>query len=379
MAILNAASETKEIRSLTGLRGIAASFVVIYHFFQIGAPRGPIRNFVLHGYIAVDLFFVLSGFVIALTYAKNFAPGFSFRAYGDFLYKRFGRIYPLYFVGTAAGLAIAFLFHTEVTRLKVLSNLFLVQTWGIAPSIDDTSWSISTEFAAYLAFPLLTLLLLHSRPRIAGAVAAIALGILILVATRSAATLNEVGNGIPFKTGPLDVFGPGTPYPLLRCLAGFTLGVLAFRLAGLPAVQRIARSRPIGDVIALIVLVLLVVPGSDIVLVLAFVPLIICLACEAGIVARLMASPVIYWLGLVSYSIYITHRLIELTLRDATFHALSALHAPHAFTATHILLIGPVVAVSALTFYAIERPARRWSRRLIRLPARPIASEPAAP
>jgi hypothetical protein len=62
-----------EIKSLTGLRGVAACAVVLYHYQGSDAGLG---RFVLHGYTAVDLFFALSGFVMALTYAGAFADGF---------------------------------------------------------------------------------------------------------------------------------------------------------------------------------------------------------------------------------------------------------------------------------------------------------------
>ena len=77
-----------------------------YHYAQADyayliPAHGPVRAFVLHGYLAVDLFFVLSGFVMALNYQHLFEDGFSNQNYSIFLYKRLTRIYPLYIMVSA--------------------------------------------------------------------------------------------------------------------------------------------------------------------------------------------------------------------------------------------------------------------------------------
>jgi peptidoglycan/LPS O-acetylase OafA/YrhL len=84
-----------EIKPLTSLRGLAARYVVIYHFRTfVGAPIDPDRwtPFFTHGSRAVDLFFILSGFILAETnpVLDNAA------AYGRFLWRRMARTYPLH-------------------------------------------------------------------------------------------------------------------------------------------------------------------------------------------------------------------------------------------------------------------------------------------
>ena len=122
-----------EIRSLTGLRGIAACFVVALHYFQEQQQQNIFYTIVNHGFIAVDLFFVLSGFVMALTYARSFQSGFSWPTYADFLGKRLARVYPLFFVATVACLALMAcgVWRAEFPDIRaVLSNLLMIQTWG---------------------------------------------------------------------------------------------------------------------------------------------------------------------------------------------------------------------------------------------------------
>ena len=90
---------TSEIKSLTGIRGVAALYVVVLHWFRVLHPVLPgtgvgttlLANFVGHGYLAVDLFFALSGFVLSLNSFKTFHTGVSKPEYQSFMFKRFCR------------------------------------------------------------------------------------------------------------------------------------------------------------------------------------------------------------------------------------------------------------------------------------------------
>ena len=94
-ATLTPAPKSREIRALTGLRGIAALYVVFFHANGLHAFPSVVRPFVSHGYMAVDLFFILSGFVMAMTYGGLFENGFNFNNFKTFLLLRLARIYPL--------------------------------------------------------------------------------------------------------------------------------------------------------------------------------------------------------------------------------------------------------------------------------------------
>ena len=93
------AMRVEHLPSLTPLRGIAALWVVVFHFcwrFPNAQPGdyGVVRE----GYLAVDMFFVLSGFVISHVYKESFAKECTARRYSDFLKARIARIYPLHLV-----------------------------------------------------------------------------------------------------------------------------------------------------------------------------------------------------------------------------------------------------------------------------------------
>ncbi len=161
--------KARQIDSLTSLRGIAAWWVVVFHFRDHIWPAGSYwSHLASYGYLAVDLFFIMSGFVIQLRYGEMFER-LSFPKFGDFIITRLARIYPLHLfmciVYLLNPLAIHFFSHSgEITArydpTQYVLGLFLVQAWGFLPGYgwNVPSWSISVEFAAYLLFPLLCLL-----------------------------------------------------------------------------------------------------------------------------------------------------------------------------------------------------------------------------
>jgi peptidoglycan/LPS O-acetylase OafA/YrhL len=351
-----------EIRALTGLRGVAACYVVLYHFHGLTAPDGLVGNLLRHGYIAVDLFFILSGFVMALTYADSFRLGTTARAYAIFLTRRIARIYPLYACVTvllfaASAFAVAEAAAPESTTFLLISNLLLIQSWGIAPSIDLPAWSISTEWAAYVLFPILVGATLLSRPRVACALGLATMAGVALIA------FSPNGNGPDIRHGPLDIFAADSLLPLGRCLCEFTLGLLCFRLeSSISIVPDRFRGRLLAG-ISLCIVLLLIWPDSDIILVPLFAALVILLARGTNAVAGALASPIAYRLGVLSYAIYLLHMHMY-KFRTVT-EAKLALHLP-AGAATDLGFIAAytmLLATSWLAFTFIERPGRKLIRK----------------
>src|SRR4051812_31494401 len=143
--------------ALTGLRGVGAVWVVLFHTW-IGR-----HQLVTSGYLGVDLFFILSGFILAHVYADRFtAPG----AYRRFLRARVARIYPLHIIMlmSLAALVIAMPSFQlrfapsefRFTAAGFVACVFLVQDW--LPRLEQTwnapAWSLSAEWLVYLLFPI---------------------------------------------------------------------------------------------------------------------------------------------------------------------------------------------------------------------------------
>jgi peptidoglycan/LPS O-acetylase OafA/YrhL len=345
-----------EIRAVTGLRGIASVFVASYHFTAWGlqAPA-VVAPLIRHGYLGVDLFFVLSGFVMALTYDGSFAAGV-FR-YREFLSRRLRRIYPLY--------AIAVLATYIVVRAGVLPplsqaadsparlgiDLLLLQCLGAGPSLLPVAWSLSTEWIAYLAFPVLSAI---ARRR--GIFAARAMGVVCVLVLLGLCAVPygrlEAAASRTLLHQPLGFVDTRTVFPLLRCLAGFCLGLLAWRATCSPR-WAAASARPWARrAVLLFCFGVLWTPWADAVVVPGFALLLVCVGGDArpgrGGVAWWLGAPPFHWLGLVSYSLYLTH----LMLWQAVHGWMERRGVPP------LWLLAPALGVAWACYRGIELPFR---------------------
>jgi peptidoglycan/LPS O-acetylase OafA/YrhL len=209
----------RRIPGLDGLRGIAALAVVAFHFDIFFLPQVHLAGIVpgvSRAYLAVDLFFLMSGFVMAHVYGRTLASNWR-EHWRQFAIARFARLYPVFAVTLVVMIVAVVLSNVPITyvsfsgRTLALQPLML-QQWASGLSWNYPSWSISTETEAYIYFVFFAGLLIYGRhPRIIAASCA-----LVLMAL-------SVKNG-----GSLNYFtGPGA---LLRTLAEFSLGVLLYRL-----------------------------------------------------------------------------------------------------------------------------------------------------
>ena len=351
---------TGEIKSLTALRGIAAMAVVIEHFSATAEHHAavPVPSLVAHGYLAVDLFFVLSGFIMAYTYLSAFEAD-GLRAYPGFLGKRIARIVPLNTAVLACLIGAGWLsshligrnllFQSDNLPFDLLTNLLMLQGIGIGTNLNGPSWTISTEFAAYIIFPLLIGLAFHRRRGVRILTALVALFGLCAIAAMQRRL------GLDTATTGQDVG---------RCLTEFTLGL------GVYAVFRQRAAWPwLGQ--DRVVLAAALVSGAFLVLridlwsVLPFPLLILSLACNTGRAARWLSSPVPYFLGVISYSIYLIHspfRPVELELVRWLHPAPLSLPQALGFALAGSVSIIPV---AWLAYRWVERPGRSLVRRLL--------------
>jgi peptidoglycan/LPS O-acetylase OafA/YrhL len=163
-------SRRPELRSLTGLRFLAAFLVLAYHALfsfpsaSLRLAPGPVRSVLASGYVGVSLFFVLSGFVLAYAYVDG---GVMTTPARTFWRARFSRVYPVYLAGLLAAVplyAAAWranhvaepLIVREMARQLAITGA-LLQAWLPADvfDLDGPSWSLSVEAFFYACFPLL--------------------------------------------------------------------------------------------------------------------------------------------------------------------------------------------------------------------------------
>ena len=123
------------------------------------------------------------------------------------------------------------------------------------------------------------------------------------------------------------------------------------------AVRDFAAKRYIGDIVSLTILAALMFPSADVLIVLLFVPLIICMAMVNSITARLLSTGAVYWLGVISYTIYLVHVPISYLLERPLLSLFNSIGLAHASSIVNLTMIVIVIMVSTASFYGIERPA----------------------
>jgi peptidoglycan/LPS O-acetylase OafA/YrhL len=356
-----------ELRPLTSIRGLFAWAVVLYHIrlAMLGwMPIGVIQM-LAKGYLAVDFFFLLSGFVIWLNYGERLrGPGAAI----DFLVRRLARVWPLHAVLLAIAAAIGGLLivtgrpadHFPFVLLPL--HLAMMQDWGFSNALmwNDPAWSISAEWAAYLLLPVAMLALPSWRLPTPMLAVAAALPLLAL-----AAVLHGVG---ALALG-FDI----SHYGVVRCLAEFSCGTM------LCALWRRWR----GDVRAeigawfagLLALAVWAVGVPETLAVpFAFAALLLALALGAERPRHPLSGRFIHWLGEISYATYLSHFLLFFAFK--LVFVSDARNVPPPLICLFLLV---VLAASALLYHGVERSAQRailrgWmSRRsLVLNPARSI-------
>lgn len=347
-----------EIRALTGLRGIAAIIVFFAHTRDTLQSRGlplevpsPIVRLFLSGGRQVDIFFVLSGFILALIYRDWFRGGVTKKSYVKFIQRRFARIYPLH--AFMLLLTIAFVYAAYVSHANVLNGLerfntsslpayfLLVQAWGFFGTDPGTwnppAWSVSIEALAYLVFPFFLWLsfgLQKTRPF------ALFVGIAVCGFALNAVTTWGLA-GVPGVS---------------RGLSEFALGCATVGLCD-GALARWLKSEW-GGALALAALLVCFALTADtgFWIGLFTAPLLIAL-CGNNSASRLFGHRIIYFLGEISFSIYLGHFLFS----TIAYRLVSVAWMRTGPVALLIGLCGItlfVVAASTLTYFAVERPGR---------------------
>ena len=361
-----------DVPALTGVRGVAAVLVAVYHYFLPLMPQGSVIHRLFgRGYLYVDLFFVLSGYVMALNYGSMFSKRIGWKAIRSFLWKRFARVYPLYICVTAAMIAGYFAIYTDFADhhswvvvdlprpfLDIPLNVLLMQAWGYRNGVVGQAWSVSTEVAAYLYFPLLALLCGRW-----GTIRFAAVVVSCFAAIPVAVWLAK-GDGV-YHAGTLDLW-TGPP-ALLRCFGGFSLGVCLHRLATWKQV-RLAFTNAFGIALIGLYAVLLLATAPDLALYPVFPLLIVCLAGNQGWFGYAFGCKPVYVMGLLSYSFYMLHVYLIPPMYES--ERLLSASLPHwlAWCTAAAAAFLAMLSVSGLAYLGIERPARRLLRRLTQRP-----------
>lgn len=346
-------------------RFVAALGVFIFHLKNIDKGIAPAWNG-SYG-LFVDMFFILSGFVISYSYP---AGSIGIRGYARFLVRRIARIYPLHLLTLLAFVVLAWIGvqgpTSHASALDFIHNALLVQAWGVTDhlSFNSPSWSISAELFCYLLFPLLMLL--------AGRVSALMLAIIV------AGLYAVLAHGhLPIWQDRSQMYGANFDYGMLRALPSFLNGIL---LALLFKQFRNRRSKPVAiagiGVFLASILVLNVFAKPDLAIVLFSLAILLTAVGESAFV-RFPGATWLGRLGNTSYAIYMLHELLLILVFKPVWHQLGL--QPGAFPIFALACCLILTIAADVTYVLIENPARKLINRLA--PAaeskRPAAPEPA--
>jgi peptidoglycan/LPS O-acetylase OafA/YrhL len=340
--------------SLDGLRGIAALAVMAFHFNLFFLPQAGLSTVVPlvdRAYLAVDLFFLLSGFVMAHVYGRQLAANREAH-WRRFALARFARLYPLFTIATLAVVVLVALYHApgdgvSFSGRSLALEALMLQQWCPGLSWDYPSWSISTEAEAYTFFIFFAGLLLSGKyPRI---MVACCILVLAVLSARGGGSINYfVGVGA-----------------LLRTLAGFCLGVLVYRYY----LSLSEETCKWSGILSVLFLSLWALSRMDFIAICGFAFLIIYCSHSTALLATILETRPFITLGNWSYSVYLWHVPVYLAVTvgfAANHNPVSQLNPPSA----RLLLLATtlaVVSLAALHYRYIEIPIRHKLRAALHL------------
>lgn len=351
----------EQFQALTGLRGFAALWVVSFHFMgttNLLLPASKHLNWFLStGGSGVPLFFILSGFILIHTYRSKFAV-FTWREYFTFIGLRLARIYPAYLAALATMVLLVLLaalagapYSATAYRMSVLPFEALMLHEWLPTEFEGWNfpdWSVSAEWFAYLfVFP-------------------VAIWLLKRLAREDHITIIAL-TLVAFAVEPGIRTGWGISMVSLLFLAGALLYELRQRLP-MPrnldlaaAILLFAGLLFVPDFLNRYPCAFLIVLGS----------LILGLSQSHGFVSRLLATRLVVFLGVISYSIYLSHGVVQRVLKVA-------LPAQQFTNASLPIRLGvwlaylTVILLAAIAlYYGVEHPARLWLRRRFAANERP--------
>ncbi|MER9398767.1 acyltransferase [Mesorhizobium sp. M0615] len=345
--------------NLDAIRGVAAISVMLYHFSPFLAAGKVLPS----SYLAVDLFFLLSGFVIAHAYARKIENGMGF---GTFVAIRLIRLYPLYLAGTLLGFFYLIIKNRLIpAEYMPISEIGIMLTTGMffIPLVSDAyhtifplnpaSWSLFFELIVNIAYVAVFFLL---TKRVLSTLIAVSL-VLLVVVSIIAGTLDFGMTGSTIISG------------LPRVCFSFFLGVLLCRSmtryqSGLGFLRR---GWWIEAAIALTLVVFAIAPAGgarvayDLACVVFVFPALVVVGTIAPTAPRL--SGLYGWLGRISYPIYIIHTPLLMIIAGAGKAAAIDPFAHHPWFG--IVMAVSVIVIADIATRLYDEPLRRFLQRLM--------------
>ena len=355
---------------LDGMRGIAILLVVWFHIWQISwlAAPFPWLQFIPEGgFLGVDIFFFISGFVICFPYVRAKLEGKPRPGWGTFAYRRAIKIVPSYVLSIAIMYAIGYdrAEGSGGVQLDIVTHLLFIHNWFMATygSINGVLWTLAVEVQFYCIFPLVSIAFLK-RPYVT---VACMIALALAFRTYDLHRPNDFYFGQLIEQLPayLDCFGCGM----------LSAWLYAYFRRNEAAAQQYRALATFGAVLGLVILVALMENlfsirynpnGFGIWKVINRT----WLALDCGLIAvgslfafgwwkKILGNPVLVFCSVISYNWYIYHQVIA---RELFWHRLPAWAGTDSHFDEHwkfwysILAFAATLAFAAFATYAFERP-----------------------
>lgn len=377
--------EKAYLNNLTALRGIAALLVVVFHSNEIASNFITTENtfWFRKLYLMVDLFFILSGFIMCYVYETYFNDTAQSRKTIEFLKARLARIYPLHLVTLAALVLVVGItyaigkdsnYNAFILALynpkAIITNVFLLQsahihnmfTWNVP------SWSISAEWLAYLVFPFLV------RPFSKFNISQTLLTIFILFVLYAGLVFYIAPNRVPMfpflsTAADLDLT---YDWGFARGIIGFVLGMCAFRLFMNNILKNTLGNGWVLLAIVGLYSVYMHFNQTDFGAPLFFSIILLSTAYGSKNMNVFFATAPLQKLGLWSYSIYMWHGVFLFIIFEIQGWLQTQPQVegpPNYFGITNpivILLLYVIITIiiGALSYRFVEKPSRVWINSL---------------
>ena len=371
---------------LDGLRGVAALMVVAFHLLETYS-KGPSEQIINHGYLAVDFFFVLSGFVIGYAYDDRWGK----MSVGTFFKRRLIRLHPMVVAGTLIGAALFFFAGTAFPKtlevegwkfaLCLVMGLLMIpcgmgldiRGWGETNSFNGPNWSLTYEYIANILYAFI----FRHLPKTALAVLCAVCAVFTLDLTLGWDIFGLFPNGPQYNViGGWSLTVQQIYVGFARLLYPFLCGLLISRI--LPS--RRSESNPSGSPIhlkggfwwcALAIVLIFSVPciGGrqclwdglyQAVCILIIFPLLV-LAGAGSRTTDAKSTAVCKWMGEISYPLYITHfPLMYMQMNWVAEHASAPLWQ-HITVSFGVFFVAIILAWGLLKIY--DTPVREWLKK----------------
>ena len=350
---------------LDGLRGVASLMVVVFHLFEAYSGGSPHKQIINHGYLAVDFFFLLSGFVIAYAYDDRWAG----MGQWDFYKRRLVRLQPMIVMGGLIGAALVGFQHFsifpkleavtvwQIVGVMLLGFLMIPMTpsteirgWGEIYPLNGPAWSLFYEYLANILYAVGVRKLSNRALGVVVGLSALALVHLLVFGPRG-----DVIGGWALDAN-------GIRIGLTRVLFPFFAGVLLMRLG-----KRIRVGNAFG-VCSVLLIVALALPrfgGTErlwvnglyeALCVIVLFPLIVAIGAGEKSVDGVSVRTARFF-GDLSYPLYITHYpLIYIYTGWVVDKKVPA--AQGALVGAGVFVAAVTIAYVCLKLY--DEPARRW-------------------